>query len=396
MIRWLPVPDRKDGLWVGKPGEQGRPVRFGVLLPIAATSALLLALWSLKKSEKVTADNRLASFVTKGILPYSLRGLLGEEQRRALTKLREVIGALTYPVVCQDKIPGIQSAVDESLVLVERYFPSHVMTHVPAYLERYGPARGYWMFIFEQLMHLISTRVTDNRYPEASVMIHIQTSSQTSQMTQPPSNSATRRGSRYQATREAERNWTRDVLVPIIEAAYSFYGYNIAPYVESTSAGNPTDRTVSPPQEPSQPGPGADQKLSQPTPGAQPARPRSRSEAESAQPARPRSRLVARPAAQPSGQPAPPAARPRSSKVTHAHPTTSSPRRKGIPNFDFSLFSDEVLAYGWVPATKYVARRLTVSGSRTDSSPSPLPKRRQSGPERKRRQRRRKQERRQH
>ncbi|XP_078658807.1 uncharacterized protein LOC144904086 [Branchiostoma floridae x Branchiostoma belcheri] len=139
-------------------------------IPQLEISALLPALWSLKKSEKVTADNRLASFVTKGILPYSLRGLLGDEQRRALTKLCEVIGALTYPVVCHDKISGIQSAVDESLVLVERYFPSHVMTHVPAYLERYGPARGYWMFIFEQLMHLISTRVTDNRYPEASVV----------------------------------------------------------------------------------------------------------------------------------------------------------------------------------------------------------------------------------
>eukprot|EP00058_Branchiostoma_floridae_P021984 XP_002607474.1 hypothetical protein BRAFLDRAFT_69906 [Branchiostoma floridae] len=42
----------------------------------------------------------------RGILIYSVRGLLGDKQRAALIKLCMVIGALTYPVVNRDKIIG--------------------------------------------------------------------------------------------------------------------------------------------------------------------------------------------------------------------------------------------------------------------------------------------------
>ncbi|KAI8522180.1 hypothetical protein Bbelb_019340 [Branchiostoma belcheri] len=330
--------------------------------------------WLLKKSEKGTTDNRLASvrvpvdvgwfvkfnfiksqwkqFATKGVLPNSLRGLLGDEQRRALTLLCEVIGALTYPVVCPDKIPGIQSAVDESLVLVERYFPSHVM----------------------QLMHLISTRVTDNRqqFCQEDVRLsgYLSDDPHPDQQSDQPDDTASFQLSHKKGKSVPSNPGGRKELDQGRFGSHNKGGVQLLRLQHCTVRGVDVCRQ-------------SNRQNRQPTPGAQPARPRSRSEAESAQPARPRSRLVARSAAQPSGQPAPPAARPRSSKVTHAHPTTFSPRRKGIPNFDFSLFSDGVLAYGWVPATKYVTRRLTVSGSPTDSSPSPPPKRRQSGPERK-------------
>ncbi|XP_078672124.1 uncharacterized protein LOC144911699 [Branchiostoma floridae x Branchiostoma belcheri] len=112
-------------------------------------------------------------------MKYSLHGLLGEDQRTALFKLWDVIGALTHPVIRPEMVPRIQAALDECLCLVERYLPSHVMvmvlhqlTHLPEYLARYGPVRDYWMFVFEQLMHmhLVTNRVTNNRYPEASAV----------------------------------------------------------------------------------------------------------------------------------------------------------------------------------------------------------------------------------
>eukprot|EP00058_Branchiostoma_floridae_P000884 XP_002586372.1 hypothetical protein BRAFLDRAFT_108657 [Branchiostoma floridae] len=67
-------------------------------------------------------------FVTAGIMKYSLHGLLGDDQRTALFKLCDVIGAITHPVLQKEKIPVIQAAIDEYLVLVERDYPCNVMT----------------------------------------------------------------------------------------------------------------------------------------------------------------------------------------------------------------------------------------------------------------------------
>eukprot|EP00058_Branchiostoma_floridae_P012255 XP_002597743.1 hypothetical protein BRAFLDRAFT_77354 [Branchiostoma floridae] len=56
-----------------------------------------------------------------------LYGLLGDDQRRALFKLCDIIGAITHPVVKKEKILVIQVAIDECLVLVERGYPCDVM-----------------------------------------------------------------------------------------------------------------------------------------------------------------------------------------------------------------------------------------------------------------------------
>ncbi|XP_078595052.1 uncharacterized protein LOC144872603 isoform X2 [Branchiostoma floridae x Branchiostoma japonicum] len=194
---------RFPSTWPGKKKVISGPVKR--VPDSSKRSTLPPAPWALKKGEKVTADKRLVSvkvpigfgwnpkgifvkysslkshdwmqLTTRGILPYSLRNTLGDEQRNALFRLCDVLGALNYPIVRTDKIPQIQEAVDRCLVLLERHYPGdimvtvlHQLTHQPEYLARYGPARDYWMFIFERMMHYISTRVTNRRYPEASVI----------------------------------------------------------------------------------------------------------------------------------------------------------------------------------------------------------------------------------
>ncbi|CAH1233375.1 Hypp707 [Branchiostoma lanceolatum] len=133
------------------------------------------AIWALKTAEKIKVDNRLAciKFATDGIFKYAVHGLLAENQRRTLCKLCDAIGALTHPTAKKEKIPNIQAAVDVCLALMERDYSSH--DNPPAFAPALVPGEirastRQLDVVFEQLMHVMTTRVASKRYPEASAL----------------------------------------------------------------------------------------------------------------------------------------------------------------------------------------------------------------------------------
>lgn len=115
--------------------------------------------------------------ITSGILKYCLRGLLGKSQQITLFELCDVITLLTNDFINLPDIDGIEYRLHRVLSLLERDFPVslhvivfHLLHHVPMYIRRFGPVRGYWMYPMERFNSWISRRVMNRRYPEATVL----------------------------------------------------------------------------------------------------------------------------------------------------------------------------------------------------------------------------------
>ncbi|XP_019625504.1 PREDICTED: uncharacterized protein LOC109470861 [Branchiostoma belcheri] len=242
--------------------------------PPAVDSYLIVAYeddWAVGRVKEMEIDTSPCPVATE----ENLRGLLGDDQRRALTKLCEVIGALTYPVVCPDKIFGIQSAVDESLVLISEVFMTALFGMLAAH---FLPA---------------------------------------------------------------------DIMLCSIIEAKSVINSLLTPIEKVEMCRNNPAIPLSSPASPAQ----------QPAQAAQPARPSS------------------------------PASSPASPVQQQSHPrppTTSSPKRKGIPNFDLSLSSDEVWMGGWVSATKTMMWDACSQPVSPPQEPASSSKPCSKGPERKR------------
>ena len=115
--------------------------------------------------------------VTNGILKFCLRGMLGRNQRKTLYKLFDVITRVCAEDVVMDTIDNLEEEVHRALAFFERDFPIslqvivfHLLHHLPAYVKRFGPVYGFWMYPYERFNSWISRRVLNKRYPESTVI----------------------------------------------------------------------------------------------------------------------------------------------------------------------------------------------------------------------------------
>lgn len=112
-----------------------------------------------------------------GILKYCIRDILGEEQRKTLYELCDVVSELLDYNVDDDAIDSIEYRVHRVLSLLERNFPVslhvivfHLLHHLPIFIRRFGPANGFWMYPMERFNSWIASRITNRRHPENTVL----------------------------------------------------------------------------------------------------------------------------------------------------------------------------------------------------------------------------------
>lgn len=115
--------------------------------------------------------------LSTGILKFCIRGCLGSFQRRTLFELCDVIALVVSESIDLDKFEGLEYRVHRVLALLERDFPVtiHVIMlnlfhHLPKFIHRFGPVHGFWMYPMERLNSWIGQRVTNRRFPEATVL----------------------------------------------------------------------------------------------------------------------------------------------------------------------------------------------------------------------------------
>ena len=116
--------------------------------------------------------------LSSGILKYCLRGgILGKLQQSTLFELCDVVKLLTDDFVKQQDIDAMEYRLHRALSLVERDFPVslnvivfHLLHHLPLFIRRFGPVRGYWMYPMERFNSWIARRVLNRRFPEATVL----------------------------------------------------------------------------------------------------------------------------------------------------------------------------------------------------------------------------------
>lgn len=112
-----------------------------------------------------------------GILKYCIRGLLGEQQRKTLFELCDVVASLLDYGVTNDSIDSLEYRVHRVLSLLERDFPIslhvivfHLLHHLPMFIRRFGAAHSFWMYPMERFNSWIAARIKNRRYPEATVL----------------------------------------------------------------------------------------------------------------------------------------------------------------------------------------------------------------------------------
>lgn len=59
---------------------------------------------------------------------------------------------------------------DTSFPCIRQNISFHLVHHIWEGVALKGPARSFWMFPFERLMSWVARRVTNRRFPEATVM----------------------------------------------------------------------------------------------------------------------------------------------------------------------------------------------------------------------------------
>ena len=115
--------------------------------------------------------------LSSGILKFCIRGQLGEQQENTLTELCDVVCLLCQEPLYLRTMDTLEYRVHKVLSLLERDFPVsvhvvmiHLMHHVPQFLRRFGPLRGYWMYPMERFNNWIKSRNLNVRYPESTVI----------------------------------------------------------------------------------------------------------------------------------------------------------------------------------------------------------------------------------
>ena len=197
------IAGKKDSIKVRKQEQQCKRFRSAWMKDNLST--LPQAPFCLSKEEIVVADERACSvcvpsgfdwkprsvfgkntgmkshewkqLATSGVLRFCLRSMLGYRQRHTLFQLFDVISGLCDEVIDSKHIDDLELRVHRVLALIERDFPLslqvivfHLLHHLPMLLRRFGPVYGFWMYPYERFNSWITRRVTNRRYPEATVM----------------------------------------------------------------------------------------------------------------------------------------------------------------------------------------------------------------------------------
>ena len=115
--------------------------------------------------------------VSTHILKYTLRGLLGKQQRETIFFFLNVLADLCAEVIDVATLDTLEYNVHKALSLIKRDFPVslnvsvfHLLHHLPTYLRRFGPVYSFWMYPFERYNSWIIRRVLNRRYPEATAV----------------------------------------------------------------------------------------------------------------------------------------------------------------------------------------------------------------------------------
>ena len=122
-------------------------------------------------------SNQWKHVVSSGILKFCIRGLLGKDQESTLNELCDVLCNLCAEEVDLQTIYSLEYRVNRVLALMERDFPVsihvitiHLLHHLPMFVRRFGPLRGFWMYPKERFNNWIKCRVLNRRYPESTVI----------------------------------------------------------------------------------------------------------------------------------------------------------------------------------------------------------------------------------
>nr|ABA97003.1 transposon protein, putative, CACTA, En/Spm sub-class [Oryza sativa Japonica Group] len=110
------------------------------------------------------------------LLPVVIRGILPENVRATITKLRAFMNAILQKVIDPDRLEALQNEVVQCLVSFELIFPPsffNIMTHLLCHLVKeisiLGPVYLHNMFPFERYMGVLKKYVRNRACPEASI-----------------------------------------------------------------------------------------------------------------------------------------------------------------------------------------------------------------------------------
>ncbi|KAK1608974.1 hypothetical protein QYE76_032647 [Lolium multiflorum] len=110
------------------------------------------------------------------LLPIALRGLLPENVRVAIVKLRAFLNAISQKVINPEVLPRLQNDVVQCVVSFELVFPpsffnimTHLLVHLVEEISILGPVFLHNMFPFERFMGQLKKYVRNRARPEGSI-----------------------------------------------------------------------------------------------------------------------------------------------------------------------------------------------------------------------------------
>ena len=141
--------------------------------------------------------------VAKNILKFCLRGMLKDRQRLTLFQFLDALRKILSEKIKEEDMQQLEMEVNEALALMERDFPVdiqvcqilfhliiishcmhansfklfsiqviiiHLIRHIVDGMKQFGPVYATWMYGYERFNSWLHRRVTNRRYPEATLM----------------------------------------------------------------------------------------------------------------------------------------------------------------------------------------------------------------------------------
>src|SRR5450759_3138053 len=110
------------------------------------------------------------------LLPVCLRGLLQKPVRMSIIQLSHIFRRICDKVWDPKNMLQLKRDVAETLCQLEMHFPpaffdvmTHLLIHVVAELDLFGPVHARWMYPMERYMKLLKLHVRTMYRPEASM-----------------------------------------------------------------------------------------------------------------------------------------------------------------------------------------------------------------------------------
>lgn len=137
---------------------------------IGSTDSIFCKMMYLKSVER-------KHILLSGILKFCIRGCLGKKQRSTVFELCNVLSDLCSRSVDADEVDKLEYQLNRVLAILERDYPVslhvikfHLLHHLPMFVKHYGAVGNFWMSPMERYSSWITRRVTNRRYPGATVM----------------------------------------------------------------------------------------------------------------------------------------------------------------------------------------------------------------------------------